>query len=128
LPARGRRAAIVARRGADHHHCMLVPPLRVWENVVLGREPRRLFALDSARARREVAESAERSGLSLDVDARVEGLSVAAQQRVEIVKQLWRGARVLILDEPTSVLAPGEIDDLLRTVRAMAAGRRGVRA
>ena len=126
LPPGDPRAAIEAGLGAVHQHFMLVPPLRVWENVVLGREPRRLFALDSARARREVAESAEQSGLSLDVDARVEGLSVAAQQRVEIVKQLWRGARVLILDEPTSVLAPGEIDELLRTVRALAAGGRGV--
>ncbi|MFL5312500.1 MAG: ABC transporter ATP-binding protein [Myxococcales bacterium] len=126
LPPGDPRAAIDAGLGAVHQHFMLVPPLRVWENVVLGREPRRLGTLDTARARRQVAEVAQRSGLFLDVDARVDTLSVAAQQRVEIVKQLWRGTRVLILDEPTSVLAPAEIDALLRTVRALAAGGRGV--
>ena len=126
LPPGDPRAAIEAGLGAVYQDFMLVPPLRVWENVVLGREPRRLGVLDAARARREVAAAAEGAGLRLEVDARVEALNVAAQQRVEIVKQLWRGARVLILDEPTSVLAPGEIDGLLRTVRALAAGGRGV--
>ena len=126
LPPGDPRGAIETGLGAVHQHFMLVPPLRVWENVVLGREPRRLFALDVARARREVAEVARRSGLALDVDSRVESLSVSAQQRVEIVKQLWRRARVLILDEPTSVLAPGEVSDLLRTVRALAAAGHGV--
>jgi simple sugar transport system ATP-binding protein len=120
------RAAIDAGLGAVYQDFMLVPPLRVWENVVLGREPRRLGMLDAARARREVADAAEGAGLRLEVDARVDALSVAAQQRVEIVKQLWRGARVLILDEPTSVLAPREIVGLLRTVRALAAGGRSV--
>ena len=126
LPPGDPRAAIDAGLGAVHQHFMLVPPLRVWENVVLGREPRRLFALDAARARREVAETAQRSGLSLDLDARVETLSVPAQQRVEIVKQLWRGAQVLILDEPTSVLSPSEIADMLRTIRSLAATGRAV--
>jgi simple sugar transport system ATP-binding protein len=121
------RAAIDAGIGVVHQHFMLVGPLTVWENVVLGREPRRFgLAIDVSRARREVAEAAARAGLSLDVDARVESLTVAAQQRVEIVKQLWRGARVLILDEPTAVLAPREIEELLRTVRALAGGGRSV--
>jgi simple sugar transport system ATP-binding protein len=126
LPPGDPRAAIEAGLGAVHQHFMLVPPLRVWENVVLGREPRWLGALDAARARREVGEVAQRSGLSLEVDARVETLSVAAQQRVEIVKQLWRGARVLILDEPTSVLSPSEVTDLLRTIRALATTGRSI--
>ena len=126
LPPGDARAAIDAGLGAVYQQFMLVPPLRVWENVVLGREPRRVGLLDAAAARRDVAAAARRSGLALDVDARVESLSVAAQQRVEIVKQLWRGARVLILDEPTAVLAPAEIDGLLRTLRALAADGRSI--
>ena len=126
LPAGDPRAAIDAGLGVVYQHFMLVGPLTVWENVVLGREPRRLGMLDAARARREVALAGERFGLSLDVDARIESLSVGAQQRVEIVKQLWRGARVLILDEPTAVLSPREADELVRTVRALAADGRGV--
>jgi len=126
VPAGDPRAAIDAGIGAVHQQFMLVPPLRVWENVVLGREPRRFGLLDADRARREVQAAAERAGLRLDVDAPVETLGVAAQQRVEIVKQLWRGARVLILDEPTSLLAPAEIEELLRTVRELARSGRAV--
>ena len=126
LPAGNPRAAIDAGIGVVYQHFMLVGPLTVWENVVLGKEPRRLGFVDAARARREVAEAAEKFGLSVDVDARIETLGVGAQQRVEIVKQLWRGARVLILDEPTAVLAPREADELGRTVRALAADGRAV--
>ncbi len=126
LPPGNPRAAIDAGIGVVYQHFMLVGPLTVWENVVLGREPRRFGLVDRDRARREVAEAAERFGLAVDVDARVETLGVGAQQRVEIVKQLWRGARVLILDEPTAVLAPREADELVRTVRALAAGGRAV--
>ncbi|HZX94918.1 MAG TPA: ABC transporter ATP-binding protein [Myxococcales bacterium] len=126
LPAGNPRFAIDAGIGVVYQHFMLVGPLRVWENVVLGREPRLLGFIDRRRARREVAQAAERFGLSLDVDAEVESLGVAAQQRVEIVKQLWRGAKVLILDEPTAVLSPREADDLVRTSRALAADGRAV--
>ncbi|HUJ25138.1 MAG TPA: ABC transporter ATP-binding protein [Myxococcales bacterium] len=126
LPRGDPRKAIEAGIGVVYQHFMLVGPLAVWENVVLGREPRRFGALDAGRARREVAQAAERFGLAVDVDAEVSGLSVAAQQRVEIVKQLWRGARVLILDEPTAVLSPREADELVRTVRALAADGRAV--
>ncbi|HEY6911503.1 MAG TPA: ABC transporter ATP-binding protein [Myxococcales bacterium] len=126
LPPGNPRAAIDAGIGVVYQHFMLVGPLAVWENVVLGREPRRLGFVDRSRARREVAEAAARFRLSLEVDARVESLGVAAQQRVEIVKQLWRGARVLILDEPTAVLSPREADDLVATARALAADGRGV--
>ena len=126
LPPGDPRAAIEAGLGVVYQHFMLVGPLTVWENVVLGREPRRFGMLDAPRARREVAEAAQRFGLSLDVDARIETLGVGAQQRVEIVKQLWRGARVLILDEPTAVLSPLEADELVRTVRALAGGGRAV--
>jgi len=126
LPPGDPRAAIDAGVGAVHQDFLLVRPLRVWENVVLGREPHRWGLLDAARARREVAATARAAGLPLEIDARIETLSVAAQQRVEIVRQLWRGARVLILDEPTSILAPGEIESLLRTVRALAAAGRAI--
>ena len=126
LRAGDARAAIDAGIGVVYQHFMLVGPLTVWENVVLGREPRRFGLLDAARARREVAAAALEFGLSVEVDAPVESLNVAAQQRVEIVKQLWRGARVLILDEPTAVLAPREADELVRTVRVLAAGGRSV--
>lgn len=120
------RAAIEAGIGVVYQHFMLVGPLSVWENVVLGREPRRFGLLHARRARREVAAAADRFGLAVDVDAPVESLSVGAQQRVEIVKQLWRGARVLILDEPTAVLSPAEAEDLVRTVRALARDGRAV--
>ena len=126
LPPGDPRAAIDAGIGVVYQHFMLVGPLTVWENVVLGREPRRFGLIDAARARREVSEAAARFGLTLDVDARVETLGVGAQQRVEIVKQLWRGARVLILDEPSAVLSPREADELVKTVRALAADGRGV--
>jgi simple sugar transport system ATP-binding protein len=126
VPPGDPRAAIAAGIGAVHQHFMLVGPLRVWENVVLGREPRRLGFVAVARARREVRAAAEGAGLRVDVDAKVESLGTAAQQRVEIVKQLWRGAKVLLLDEPTSLLAPLETADLLRTVRGLAASGRSV--
>jgi simple sugar transport system ATP-binding protein len=126
LPAGDPRAAIDAGIGAVHQHFMLIGALSVWENVILGREPRRLGFIDRPRARSEVAEVARRSGLAVDVDAPVETLGIASQQRVEIVKQMWRGARVLILDEPTAVLSPQESAGLLRTVRALAASGRSV--
>ena len=126
LPPGDPRAAIEAGLGVVYQHFMLVGPLTVWENVVLGKEPRRFGVLDAARARREVAEAAQRFGLALDVNARIETLGVGAQQRVEIVKQLWRGARVLILDEPTAVLSPPEADELVKTVRALAKDGRAV--
>jgi len=120
------RAAIDAGIGVVYQHFMLVGPLTVWENAVLGREPRRLGFIDRRRSRREAADVAARLGLAIDVDARVETLSVAAQQRVEILKQLWRGARALILDEPTALLSPQESAELMRTVRALAAEGRAV--
>ena len=127
LPPADPRAAIDAGIGVVHQHFMLIGPLTVWENVVLGREPRRPPGiLDRERARREVADAARQFGLSVDVEARIETLGVGAQQRVEIVKQLWRGARVLILDEPTAVLSPPEAAELGRTVRALAAEGRSV--
>jgi simple sugar transport system ATP-binding protein len=126
LPPGDPRVAIDAGIGVVYQHFMLVGPLTVWENVVLGREPRRFGFIERRRSRTEVAGVARKLGLAIDVDARVDTLSVAAQQRVEILKQLWRGARVLILDEPTALLSPQESLELMRTVRALAAEGRAV--
>ncbi|MFL5582386.1 MAG: ABC transporter ATP-binding protein [Gemmatimonadaceae bacterium] len=112
--------AIDAGVGMVHQHFMLVPRLTVAENVMLGRELTRGPALDSARAVREVEELSRRTGLAVPADRAVAELSVGEAQRVEILKALYRGARVLVLDEPTAVLSPPEVDELwavLRTLR-----------
>ncbi|HEX8698596.1 MAG TPA: ABC transporter ATP-binding protein [Myxococcaceae bacterium] len=113
------RDAIARGIGMVHQHFMLVPTLTVAENVVLGREPTRLGRMDVERAIREVAETCKRFGFQLDPRARVDTLSVGSQQKVEIVKALHRGAKVLILDEPTAVLTPQEADDLFRVARGL---------
>ena len=107
--------AMAAGIGMVHQHFMLVPVFTVAENIVLGQEPLRgpgLLDLDAAR--RLVRETASSLGFDLDPDARIEDLSVGAQQRVEIVKALSRQAEVLILDEPTAVLTPQETDELIQ--------------
>ncbi|HEY8794304.1 MAG TPA: ABC transporter ATP-binding protein [Gemmatimonadaceae bacterium] len=111
--------AIDAGVGMVHQHFMLVPTLTIAENVILGREPTRGLAIDMARAQREVAEAAERNGFRMNVRQYVRELSVGEQQRVEILKSLVRGARILILDEPTAVLSPPEVQELWRVLRAL---------
>ena len=119
--------AIAARIGMVHQHFMLVPVFTVAENVTLGLEPTRaLGLLDRRRARSDVRKLSERYGLQVDPDAYVEDLPVGVQQRVEIIKTLMRDASVLILDEPTSVLTPGETDDLFRIMRELRAGGRSI--
>jgi simple sugar transport system ATP-binding protein len=113
--------AIALGIGMVHQHFELVPPFTVAENIVLGSEPTSGIALDTAEAAKRVASLAERCGLPLDPMARVADLSVAAQQRVEIVKALYREARILILDEPTAVLAPAEARDLWAATERLAA-------
>jgi len=105
--------------GMVHQHFMLVPTLTVAENVVLGREPSRGGFLDRARAEREVAEVAASAELAVEPRRRVADLTVGEQQRVEILKALWRGAQVLLLDEPTAVLSPPEVKELFRVLRAL---------
>ncbi len=114
--------AIAAGVGMVHQHFMLVPTLTVAENLVLGREFRRGPMLDRARADRAVRELADETGLRVPADARVRDLSVGEAQRVEILKTLFRGARVLVLDEPTAVLSPSEVEELWRVLRRVRAG------
>ena len=103
--------------GMVHQHFMLVETLTVTENIILGTEPGRLGFIDLKQAREEVAELSKRYHLAIDPDAKIESMSVGLQQRVEILKALYRKARILILDEPTSVLTPQEVDQLFEVIR-----------
>ena len=118
--------AIAAGVGMVHQHFMLVPTLTVAENVVLGREPtaptalgRLLHLVDRGGAVRAVAALSRETGLAVDPERRVAELSVGEAQRVEILKTLLRGARILILDEPTAVLSPPEVEELWKVLRRL---------
>ncbi len=112
-------AAIAAGVGMVHQHFMLVPTLTVAENIVLGHEPSRRGVFDRARAVKDVEALTERTGLRVDANRRVSSLSVGEAQRVEILRTIFRGARILLLDEPTAVLSPPEIHDLWRILRRL---------
>jgi ABC-type uncharacterized transport system ATPase subunit len=111
--------AIAAGVGMVHQHFMLVPTLTVAENVVLGMEPRSGVTIDSAKALADVRELSKRTGLVVEANRRVSDLSVGEAQRVEILKALYRGAKVLILDEPTAVLSPPETRELWQVLRTL---------
>ncbi|HTI64220.1 MAG TPA: ABC transporter ATP-binding protein [Gemmatimonadaceae bacterium] len=111
--------AIAAGVGMVHQHFMLVPTLTVAENMMLGRELTRSGQVDVARAARETAELSRTTGLAVRPERKVSDLSVGEAQRVEILKTLYRGATVLILDEPTAVLSPPEIRELWHVLRGM---------
>ena len=112
------RDAIQAGIGMIHQHFMLVPSQTVTENILLGLDRPR-FRMNLATFDQEIAELSERFHLHVDPRAKVWQLSVGEQQRVEILKMLYRGAQVLIMDEPTAVLAPLEIEELFKTLRSM---------
>jgi ABC-type uncharacterized transport system ATPase subunit len=99
--------------GMVHQHFMLVDAFTVTENIILGSEPNRGGVLDRKKAREEIQKLSEQYGLSVNPDAYVRDISVGMEQRVEILKTLYRGADVLIFDEPTAVLTPQEIDELI---------------
>jgi simple sugar transport system ATP-binding protein len=111
--------AIAAGVGMVHQHFMLVPTLTVAENVMLGSELTRGGQLDRERAVHEVDELSRKAGLVVDARRTVSELSVGQAQRVEILKALFRGATILILDEPTAVLSPGEVAELWGVLRTM---------
>ena len=111
------RDAIDAGIGMVHQHFMLAEQMTVLENVILGAEPRTGPGIDFGEAKRRIAETA-REG-KLDPDRLVEDLSVGEKQRVEITKVLFRGAEILILDEPTAVLVPQEVEELFRSLREL---------
>jgi ABC-type uncharacterized transport system ATPase subunit len=111
--------AIAHGVGMVHQHFMLADNFTVLENVVLGAEPRKGLGLDRASARTRIREIGRQYGLEVDPDALVERLGVGDRQRVEIIKVLYRGARTLVLDEPTAVLVPQEVDDLFRALEEL---------
>src|SRR4051812_21284917 len=115
------RQAIHLGIGMVHQHFMLVPVMTVAENLVLGAEPNKGLLLDYKGAEASVRELSERFGLAVRPDARVEDLGVGAQQRVEILRALFRGAKVLVLDEPTAVLTAQEAQDLFAVLRTLTA-------
>ena len=111
--------AIAAGIGMVHQHFMLADNLTVLENIVLGSEPTHAGVLDVRAAREKINEISRAYGLGLDPDRLVEALGVGDRQRVEICKVLYRGARILILDEPTAVLVPQEVDELFTNLRGL---------
>lgn len=105
--------------GMVHQHFSLVPTLTVTENIILGNEPVKRGLIDEAKAKKDVIELMQHYDLIVDPDAITSTLSVAAQQKVEILKALSRKTRLLILDEPTAVLSPPEIDELMRRLKSL---------
>src|SRR5438477_3939606 len=120
------RDAILAGIGMVHQHFMLIPVMTVAENIVLGVEPRDGILLDERTAERRVRELSERFGLAGNPTALVGEITVGPEQRVEILKALYRGAAVLILDEPTSVLTPQEAGELFEIVNSLKADGKSI--
>jgi simple sugar transport system ATP-binding protein len=118
--------AIARRIGMVHQHFQLIPVFTVAENIVLGNEKRKGLALDLDSARQRIRHIGDQYGLRVDPDAKVEDLSVGEQQRVELIKALYRDADILILDEPTAVLTPGEVDEFFGVVRSLIAQGKSI--
>jgi ABC-type uncharacterized transport system ATPase subunit len=118
---RSPRDAIALGIGMVFQHFMLARNFTVWENIVLGQEPSRWGRLNISGAKRALLDLGERYGLEVDPDDLVTDLGVGAKQRCEILKVLYRGAKILILDEPTAVLVPQEVDELFASLRELVA-------
>lgn len=112
--------AINLKVGMVHQHFMLVPPLTVVENIILGMEPKKnnIF-IDMKKAIKKVEELSNNLGFKIDPKSKIENISVGIQQRVEIIKVLFRGAEILVMDEPTAVLTPQEVEELFEILRAL---------
>ncbi|MCD8022116.1 MAG: ATP-binding cassette domain-containing protein, partial [Lachnospiraceae bacterium] len=112
--------------GMVHQHFKLIDVFTVLDNIILGAETTKFGFLQKREARAKVEALSEKYGLKVDLDARVEDITVGMQQRVEILKMLYRDNEILIFDEPTAVLTPQEIEDLLETMRAFAAEGKSI--
>jgi general nucleoside transport system ATP-binding protein len=120
------REAIQAGIGMVHQHFMLIPVMTVAENIVLGVEPSKRLLLDEKGAEQRVRELSERFGLAVDPTALTRDITVGQQQRVEILKALYRGADLLVLDEPTAVLTPQEARELFEIIRSLQADGKSI--
>ena len=112
--------------GMVHQHFTLIDVFTVLDNIILGAEDTKLGFLSKKKARQKVLELSERYGLKVDLDAKIEDITVGMQQRVEILKMLYRDNEVLIFDEPTAVLTPQEIDELMKIMKGLAAEGKSI--
>ena len=112
--------------GMVHQHFKLIDVFTVMDNIILGAEDTVLGFLSKKKARKKVQELSERYGLKVDLDAKIEDITVGMQQRVEILKMLYRDNEVLIFDEPTAVLTPQEIDELMKIMKGLAAEGKSI--
>lgn len=108
------KIAVESGVGMVHQHFMLIEPFTVLENIVLGTEDTKGIMLDYSKSRKKVLEIVEKYGFNIDLDSRIEDITVGSQQKVEILKALYKGAEIIIFDEPTAVLTPQEIDDFIK--------------
>ncbi|WP_125606495.1 ABC transporter ATP-binding protein [Lapidilactobacillus bayanensis] len=112
--------------GMVHQHFMLVDAFTVTENIILGNEPSHLGVIDRKKAEKEIKELSDKYGLAVDPTAKVRDISVGMQQRAEILKTLYRGANILIFDEPTAVLTPQEIEELIEIMKSLVAEGKSI--
>ena len=105
--------------GMVHQHFMLIDAFTVLENIILGEEPKKGIVIDKKIAKEKISQLSSQYGLNVDLESKISSISVGMQQRVEILKVLYRGADILIFDEPTASLTPQEIDDLMETLKAL---------
>ena len=120
------KEAIIGGIGMVHQHFMLVPPFTVLENIIIGEETKKFGVLNENIPAEKIQVLMEKNGLIVDLYSKVEDIPVGLQQRVEILKILYRGAEILVFDEPTAVLTPQEVEDLFKTFRQLTAQGKGI--